>query len=147
MGNRIGGRKTAKVMKIDGETFKLKTPVQVWEAVKDYPGYVLIEAETFKNFGIRAKPLEPERELKPKKLYFLLEIPKISRDNRAVRRVQSGINMSAVDRLESLMLSRRSVSDLSTTGIRRTIKFRCQNSGAIEAAKVTVHGINPGEQG
>lgn len=56
MGNRLGGRKTAKVMKIDSQTFKLKTPVRVWETVKDYPGHVLIESETFKHFGIRAKP-------------------------------------------------------------------------------------------
>ncbi|KAL6319560.1 hypothetical protein AAG906_014236 [Vitis piasezkii] len=129
MGNRLGGRKTAKVMKIDGQTFKLKTPVRVWEAVKDYPGHVLIESEAFKHFGIRAKPLEPQRELKPKKLYFLLEIPKLSGD-RTVRRVQSGIiNMNAVDRLESLMLSRRSVSDLST--IKQTTSIRPLNCGAI----------------
>lgn len=115
MGNAWGGGKTAKVMKIDGQTFKLKTPVRVWEAVKDYPGYVLIESEAFKHFGIRAKPLEPQRILQPKKLYFLLEIPRpSSRDGSAVRRVQSGINTTAVQRLESLMLSRRSVSDLST---------------------------------
>ena len=43
-------------MKIDSQTFKLKTPVRVWETVKDYPGHVLIESETFKHFGIRAKP-------------------------------------------------------------------------------------------
>ncbi|CBI15547.3 hypothetical protein VitviT2T_025790 [Vitis vinifera] len=128
MGNRLGGRKTAKVMKIDSQTFKLKTPVRVWETVKDYPGHVLIESEAFKHFGIRAKPLEPQRELKPKKLYFLLEIPKHSGD-RTVRRVQSGINMNAVDRLQSLMLSRRSVSDLST--IKQTTSIRPLNCGAI----------------
>ena len=130
MGNRLGlGRKTAKVMKIDGEIFKLKTPVRVWEAIKDYPGHVLIESEAFKNFGIRAKPLKPERALRPKKLYLLMEIPKLSRDGR-VRRVQSGINMSAVDRLESLMLSRSSVSDLSEKTITFDESEGASNGGA-----------------
>ncbi|KAF8407678.1 hypothetical protein HHK36_006813 [Tetracentron sinense] len=113
MGNSMGGR-TAKVMKIDGETFKLKTPVQVGEVVKDYPGHVLIESEAVRHLGVRAKPLEPHKELKPKRLYFLVELPKHPVE-KAPRKVRSGIHMStATDRLESLMLSRRSVSDLST---------------------------------
>ncbi|KAF8378650.1 hypothetical protein HHK36_029999 [Tetracentron sinense] len=113
MGNSLGGRRTAKVMKIDGETFKLKTPVRVGEVVKDYPGYVLIESEAVKHFGVRAKPLEPQQELKRRKLYFLVELPKLP-EEKAPRRVRSsGIHMSAKDRLETLMLSRRSVSDLS----------------------------------
>nr|DAD35649.1 TPA_asm: hypothetical protein HUJ06_006289 [Nelumbo nucifera] len=113
MGNSfVGGRKTAKVMKVDGETFKLKTPVRVGQVVKDYPGFVLMESEAVKHFGVRAKPLEPQMELKPKKLYFLIELPKLP-DQKLPRRVRSGIQMSAKDRLESLMLARRSVSDLS----------------------------------
>ncbi|KAJ9173009.1 hypothetical protein P3X46_016187 [Hevea brasiliensis] len=117
MGNSIGRGRKAKVMKIDGETFKLKTPVTAWEVVKDYPGHVLLDSEAVKHFGIRAKPLEPEQELKPKKIYFLVELPKFPEENkepsRTTRRVRSGIQMSAKDRLECLMLSRRSVSDLS----------------------------------
>uniref|UniRef100_A0A5B7BXL2 Plastid movement impaired 2 n=1 Tax=Davidia involucrata TaxID=16924 RepID=A0A5B7BXL2_DAVIN len=114
MGNSLGGKKkTAKVMKINGETVKLKTPVRAGEVVKDYPGHVLLESEAVKHFGIRAKPLEVQQELKPKRLYFLVELPKVVVEEKSARRVRSGIHMSAKDRLESLMLSRRSASDLS----------------------------------
>ncbi|MBA0703889.1 hypothetical protein Golax_016183, partial [Gossypium laxum] len=118
MGNSIGGRNKAKVMKIDGETIKLKTPIRVWDVLKDYPtGHVLLDSQTVKHYGIRAKPLEPQESLKPKKIYFLVELPKLADDevHKAPRRVRSGgIHMSAKDRLECLMLSRRTVSDLST---------------------------------
>lgn len=109
MGNTFGAKKTTKVMKIDGETFKLKTPVKVWEVVKDHPGLVLLDSEAVKHYGVRAKPLEAHKELQPKRLYFLVELPKETKP----RRVRSGINMSAKDRLESLVLTRRSASDLS----------------------------------
>ena len=112
MGNSLGGKKTTKVMKINGETFKLKTPVKVEEVVKDYPGHVLLESEAVKHFGIRAKPLQPHQNLEPKRLYFLVELPEAP-EEKVTRRVRSGINMSAKDKLESLMLSRRSVSDLT----------------------------------
>ncbi|XVE72183.1 hypothetical protein DITRI_Ditri11bG0018300 [Diplodiscus trichospermus] len=113
MGNSIGGRKKAKVMKIDGEILKLKTPIRAWDVVKDYPGHVLLDSEAVKHFGIRAKPLEPQQDLKPRKIYFLVELPKLP-EEKAPRRVRSGgIHMSAKDRLECLMLSRRSASDLS----------------------------------
>ncbi|XP_048229588.1 uncharacterized protein At1g66480 [Ricinus communis] len=118
MGNSIGRGKKAKVMKIDGHTFKLKTPATARDVVKDYPGHVLLESEAVKHYGIRAKPLEPEQELKAKKIYFLVELPKFPQEKEQeqqprTRRVRSGIQMSAKDRLECLMLSRRSVSDLS----------------------------------
>ncbi|KAK9278331.1 hypothetical protein L1049_027896 [Liquidambar formosana] len=112
MGNILLRGRRAEVMKVDGETMKLKTPVQVWQVIKDYPGHVLVESEAARRFGIRAKPLEPQRELMPKKIYFLLEMPKFSQD-MTLRRVRSGVQMSAKDRLESLMLSKRSVSDFS----------------------------------
>ncbi|KAL8105853.1 hypothetical protein AgCh_029597 [Apium graveolens] len=112
MGNTLGGKKRAKIMKINGETMKLKTPVQAGSVTKDYPGYVLLDSEAVKHFGIRAKPLGLHQELKPKRLYFLVELPKVAED-RTMRKVRSGINMSAKDRLESLMLAKRSVSDLS----------------------------------
>lgn len=113
MGNAIGGRKKAKVMKIDGETIKFKIPIRAWDVIKDYPGYVLLDSEAVKNSGIRAKPLEPQMDLKPKKIYFLVELPKIP-EERAPRRVRStGIQMSAKERLECLMMSRRASSDLS----------------------------------
>ncbi|KAK3221699.1 hypothetical protein Dsin_008724 [Dipteronia sinensis] len=113
MGNGLGGKKSTKVMKISGETFKLKTPVKAEEVVKDYPGHVLLESESIKHFGIRAKPLQPHQQLEPKRLYFLVDLPENVSKEKVPRRVRSGINMSAKDRLESLMLSRRSVSDLS----------------------------------
>ncbi|GAY43784.1 hypothetical protein CUMW_077200 [Citrus unshiu] len=118
MGNTIGGRRKAKVMKIDGETIKLKTPIQASEVVKDYPGYVLLDSEAVKHFGIRAKPLEPRQQLKPKKVYFLVELPKLPDEEKITRRVRSGIQMSAKDRLECLMLSRRAVSDLTAVNVR-----------------------------
>jgi hypothetical protein len=110
MGNSLGGKKTTKVMKIDGETFKLKTPVKVGEVLKDHPGLVLLESEEVKHYGVRAKPMEAHKELKPKRLYFLVQLPK---ESIGTRRVRSVINMSAKDRLESLSLARRSASDLT----------------------------------
>ncbi|KAJ8769231.1 hypothetical protein K2173_001468 [Erythroxylum novogranatense] len=112
MGNSLGGKKTTKVMKINGETLKLKTPVKAAEVIKDFPGHVLLESEAVKHYGIRAKPLEPQQNLVPKRLYFLVQLPEAPTET-VPRRVRSGINMSAKDRLESLMLSRRSTSDLS----------------------------------
>jgi hypothetical protein len=113
MGNSIGGRKKAKVMKINGETLKLKTPVRAWDVVKDYPGHVLLESDAVKRHGIRAKPLEPQQELKPKKIYFLIQLPKLPEEKLPMRSQSGGLHMSAKDRLECLMLSRRTVSDLS----------------------------------
>ncbi|CAJ1970826.1 unnamed protein product [Sphenostylis stenocarpa] len=118
MGNTMGRSKKAKVMKVDGETLKLKTPARVNDVVKDYPGHVLLDSEAVKHFGLRAKPLEPHQELKPKKIYFLVELPKIQPEEEKTalhRRVRSsGIRgMNAKDRLELLMLSKRSVSDLA----------------------------------
>lgn len=105
------------VMKISGETFKVKTPIRAWDVVKDYPGHVLLNSEAVKRFGVRARPLEPKQELKPKKIYFLVELPKFpaeEEEKQVKRRVRSGIQVSAKDRLECLMLSRRSVSDLTS---------------------------------
>ncbi|KAH9603452.1 hypothetical protein KSS87_006492 [Heliosperma pusillum] len=117
MGNTLGGKKTTKIMKINGETIKFKTPIKVGDVVKDYPGHVVLESEAVKHYGIRAKPLDPLLNLEPKRLYFLVELPKFPQDqHRIPRRVRSGIQMSARDRLESLLLSRRSVSDLSIMG-------------------------------
>lgn len=113
MGNALGARKKyAKVMKIDGETTKLKVPIKASEVLKDHPGLVLLESESVKHYGIRAKPLEPHQDLVPKRLYFLIELPEVPKQKFA-RRVRSEITMSAKDRLESLMLARRSTSDLS----------------------------------
>ncbi|KAL3526979.1 hypothetical protein ACH5RR_011635 [Cinchona calisaya] len=116
MGNSIikgAENKKAKVMKITGETFKIRTPTTASDVIKEYPGHVLLESESVKRYGIRAKPLEPQEELKPKKIYFLVELPKLPEETRVPRRVKSAVHMSAKDRLECLMLSRRTGSDLS----------------------------------
>ncbi|KAM7270440.1 hypothetical protein ACFE04_029654 [Oxalis oulophora] len=112
MGNSLGSKKTTKIMKINGETFKLKAPVKAIEVMKDYPNHVLLESESIKYYGTRAKPLQAHENLEPKRLYFLVD--DIPREKIIIpRRVRSGINMSAKDRLEGLMLARRSSSDLS----------------------------------
>lgn len=78
MGNTfLGDKKKAKVMKINGEIFNLKTPVKVSEAIRDYPGHVMLESNSFKRFGIRANPLGPEEHLEGGKIYFLVELPKL----------------------------------------------------------------------
>lgn len=110
-------------MKVDGETFKLKMPARAKDVVKDHPGHVLLDSEAVKHFGLRARPLEPDQELRPKRIYFLVELPKAQAqaqaaaedNNPLARRVRSsGIRgMNAKDRLELLMLSKRSVSDLT----------------------------------
>ncbi|CAH9146387.1 unnamed protein product [Cuscuta epithymum] len=132
MGNSLGGKKTTKVMKIDGQTMKFKTPAYAGEIVRNYPGHVLLDSEAVKHFGIRAKPLEPQQELRSKRLYFLVEIPKVP-EERTPRRVRSGtIQMSAKDRLESLMLSRRSSSDLSSMNPSARFPVEAEKAGASE---------------
>lgn len=88
MGNGLGGKKKTKMMKINGETIKLKTPIEGGAVSKEYPGYVLLDSEA----------------VKPKRVYFLVELPKVGKPRKV---------MSAKDRLESLKLGRRSVSDLT----------------------------------
>ncbi|KAJ6791466.1 uncharacterized protein M6B38_244965 [Iris pallida] len=117
MGNSIGGgkKKTAKVMKIDGTTFRLKPPVQARDVLRDHPRHDLLDAEEVKRLSLRAQPLGPYQPLVPGKLYFLVELPRLP-DRRAPRRAWSGALehvTTARDRLESLKLTRRSVSDLS----------------------------------
>ncbi|KAK4763221.1 hypothetical protein SAY86_008989 [Trapa natans] len=115
MGNTIGsGRdrmQSIKVMKITGETLKFKPPVEAGEILKDHPGLVLLESELVKHHGMRANPLGSKERLEPGRLYFLVELPE---EPGVPRRVRSWVNMSAKDRLESLMLARRSASDLSS---------------------------------
>lgn len=115
MGNSIGGgigRKKTKVMKINGETFKLKTPVRACDVVKDYPGHVLLESKRVKQFGIRAEPLEAHQELMPKKIYFLVQLPKFPKE-KLRRGARCCAHTNAKDRLEGLRHSRRCASDLS----------------------------------
>lgn len=99
-------------MKIDGEIFKLKTPAVALDVLKDYPGYVLLEHEEVKRFGIRAQPLEPGQELKSNKIYFLVDLPKLPGE-KVPRRTRSAVAVNAKDRLECLKLKQRSASLLS----------------------------------
>ncbi|KAL2504301.1 Uncharacterized protein Adt_19922 [Abeliophyllum distichum] len=85
MGNNIGGRKRAKIMKINGEVFKVRIPAVARDVLSDYPGHVLLEKEAVNKYGIRAQPLDPEEELKSKKIYFLVELPKMPQDMIASR--------------------------------------------------------------
>ncbi|KAI3816560.1 hypothetical protein L1987_16262 [Smallanthus sonchifolius] len=133
MGNSLGAKKkTITIMKITGETVKIKTPVNAAEVVKDYPGLVLLDAEMVKYYGVRAKPLELQEDLKAKRLYFLVELPKLHED-KAAGRVRSGINMSAKDRLESLKLARRSASDLS---FMKAPSIMVENGGGVDPFRV-----------
>nr|XP_018673900.1 PREDICTED: uncharacterized protein At1g66480-like isoform X2 [Musa acuminata subsp. malaccensis] len=114
MGNSLGGKKKmVKVMKVDGTTVKLKPPAQTTQALRDHPGHTLLDAEEVKRLGLRARPLDPDAALKPGKLYFMVELPRLP-DRRAPRRASSGaLRVSAKERLESLRLARRSMSDLA----------------------------------
>ncbi|XP_010450546.1 PREDICTED: uncharacterized protein At1g66480-like [Camelina sativa] len=115
MGNTIMVRRNkVKVMKIDGDIFRLKSPVTASDATKEYPGHVLLDPETVRRLGVRAKPLEPDQILRPNKTYFLVDLPLVDKRNKLpYRRVMSGnIHVGAKERLEMLMLSRRTVSDI-----------------------------------
>ncbi|XP_074294050.1 uncharacterized protein At1g66480-like [Silene latifolia] len=143
MGNTLGGKKTTKVMKINGETMKFKTPIKVEDVVKDYPGHVVLDSEAVRHYGIRAKPLEPYSNLERKKLYFLVELPKFSHDHqhRVPRRVRSAIQMSAKDRLENLLLSKRSVSDLSIMGHATRIEVEAGPHNSAEGGLTASSGM------
>ncbi|KAH9617622.1 hypothetical protein KSS87_006085 [Heliosperma pusillum] len=142
MGNTLGRKKTTKIMKINGETMKFKTPIKVEDVVKDYPGHVVLDSEAVRHYGIRAKPLESYSNLERKKLYFLVELPKFSQDHqhRVPRRVRSAIQMSAKDRLENLLLSRRSVSDLSIMGPATSIEVEAGSHNSAEGGLTTSAG-------
>lgn len=116
MGNGIGlgGKKRAEIMKIDGETFKVKPPATAADVLGDYPaGYVLLESEQVKKHGIRAQPLRPEEGLKPGKIYFLVEMPEFP--GPGIRRAQSTPHTScARERLEGLMLRQKSAVNMGS---------------------------------
>ncbi|XP_065024385.1 uncharacterized protein LOC135649679 isoform X2 [Musa acuminata AAA Group] len=117
MGNALGGRKkAAKIMKIDGTTFKVKPPAQAITVLRDHPGHVLLESDEVKRLSLRARPLDPDAQLQRGKLYFLVELTQL-RGRGAPRRAWSGqLQVGAKERLESLRLTRRSMSDLSLAG-------------------------------
>lgn len=121
MGNAIPsrGHKRIKIMMLDGQEIKFKAPMTVDEIMRTYPDHVVLDSEAVRHLGIRAKPLHESTQLQPKRLYFLVEWPKvkgINNTNRAPTRVRSEISMTAKSRLESMLLARRSVSDISAIG-------------------------------
>ncbi|KAK1607811.1 hypothetical protein QYE76_031484 [Lolium multiflorum] len=118
MGNTIGGRRrrTARVMTVDGTTYKYRPPAAAAAALRDHPGHQLLESEDVRRLGVRARPLDDDAPLKPGRLYFLVALPRLA---RAPRRTWSGPLLhvgGAGERLEKLMLSsstRRSASDVA----------------------------------
>lgn len=121
MGNALAGRRrAAKVMTVDGATFRYKTPAAAGAALRGHPGHQLLESEEVRRLGVRARPLDRDAPLKPGKLYFLVQIPRGAAvngedDPRAPRKTWSGaLQLGARERLESLMLSRRTVSDVAS---------------------------------
>ena len=69
-----------------------------------------------RRFGVRARPLDPDAPLKPGRLYFLVELPRLRR--RPPQRSWSGaLSYGAGERLESLMLARRSASDVAASAL------------------------------
>ncbi|PKA47132.1 Uncharacterized protein AXF42_Ash017077 [Apostasia shenzhenica] len=119
MGNSFGGRKkkTAKVMKIDGTTFRLKPPVTAGDLVRDNPGHSVLDAADVKSIGLRSRPLAAGDHLLPGRLYFLVHLPRLpaahAGDSNPRRAYSGNLRVSAKDRLESLLLARRAVSDLT----------------------------------
>ncbi|CAL9774180.1 unnamed protein product [Musa acuminata subsp. burmannicoides] len=133
MGNSLSGKKRMiKVMKIDGTTLKLKPPARAADVLRDYPGYNLLESEEVKRLGHRARPLDSHAQLETGKLYFLVELPRAPDHQRGPRRVWSGeLHVSAKERLESLMLARRAMSDLSSVGRSSKVEAEENMDGSI----------------
>lgn len=110
-------------MMVDGTTYKYRAPAAAGDALREHPGKGnhLLESEEVRRLGLRARPLDPDAPLKPGKLYFLVQIPRGGAgagdddDPRAPRKTWSGaLRVGARERLEGLMLSRRTVSDVSS---------------------------------
>ncbi|VAI32299.1 unnamed protein product [Triticum turgidum subsp. durum] len=124
MGNALAGRRrAAKVMTVDGATFRYKTPAAAGAALRGHPGHQLLESEEVRRLGVRARPLDRDAALKPGKLYFLVQLPRGAggrgagdeEDLRGPHKTWSGaLHVGARERLESLMLSRRTVSDVAS---------------------------------
>uniref|UniRef100_A0ACD5ZMS7 Uncharacterized protein n=1 Tax=Avena sativa TaxID=4498 RepID=A0ACD5ZMS7_AVESA len=117
MGNSIGAkRKGAKVMQLDGTSFRVKPPAAAADVLRDHPGFQLLEAEEVKLLGARARPLADDAPLRRGRLYFLVALPRrpAARAGPPRRAWSGNLRVGARERLESLMLARRSTSDLSS---------------------------------
>ncbi|WOK94292.1 hypothetical protein Cni_G02994 [Canna indica] len=132
MGNSLSGKKRIiKVMKVDGTALKLKPPAQAESVLKDHKGHNLFEAEEVKRLGLQARPLHPEAPLLAGKIYFLVELPRVP-DQRVPRRAWSGaLNLSAKERLESLRLARRSMSDIARSSSDATVEAEEAKDGSV----------------
>ncbi|XP_062222104.1 uncharacterized protein At1g66480-like [Phragmites australis] len=115
MGNSIGAkRKGAKVMQLDGTSFRVKPPAAAADVLRDHPGFQLLESEEVKLLGARARPLVPDAPLRRGRLYFLVALPRRPAEGPMRRAWSGNLRVGARERLESLMLARRSTSDLSS---------------------------------
>ncbi|XP_078444694.1 uncharacterized protein At1g66480-like [Wolffia australiana] len=148
MGNSFCRGKRVKVMKVDGSVVKIKPPATARDVLQSYPDHVLLESEDVKLHAHEAKPIAPDTALKPSKLYFVVQLPPLpetSGPRLSSRRVRSaGIAMSAKERLESLMLARRSASDVTFARANNEVRVRVRLSKA-EVAKVVEESKNPEE--
>ncbi|KAG8072268.1 hypothetical protein GUJ93_ZPchr0006g46291 [Zizania palustris] len=114
MGNSIGGRrKGAKVMQLDGTSFRVKPPAVAADVLRDHPGFQMLESEEVKLLGARARPLAHDAPLRRGRLYFLVALPRRPAAGPPRRAWSGNLRVGARERLESLMLARRSTSDLS----------------------------------
>ncbi|XP_074559547.1 uncharacterized protein At1g66480-like [Curcuma longa] len=136
MGNGLSRKKKiVKVMKLDGTTFKLKSPVRAAEVLEEYPGYNLLDSDDVTRSGVRAQPLEQGAPLKPGKLYFLVQLPRrppvAAADPRSLAgRAWSGaLRVSAKERMESLKLSRRTMSDMTSVARRLSSSLAVDDIG------------------
>ncbi|KAG2578842.1 uncharacterized protein At1g66480-like [Panicum virgatum] len=134
MGNSIGGRRRrARVMTVDGATYKYRPPAAAGDALRDHPGHRLLDAEEVRRLGVRARPLDPDAPLKPGRLYFLVELPRLRR--RPPQRSWSGaLSYGAGERLESLMLARRSASDVAASAALLQLASSPARAPSVEAA-------------
>jgi hypothetical protein len=64
-----------------------------------------------KLLGVRTRPLQLDAQLRPGRLYFLVALPQPTAPPR--RAWCGALHVGARERLESLMLTRRSTSDLT----------------------------------
>lgn len=140
MGNALAGRRrAAKVMTVDGATFRYKTPAAAGAALRGHPGHQLLESEEVRRLGVRARPLDRDAALKPGKLYFLVQLPRgrgggEDGDLRAPHKTWSGaLHVGARERLESLMLSRRTVSDVASLMPSAARESAAARSSSVEA--------------
>uniref|UniRef100_A0A0E0B2R5 Uncharacterized protein n=1 Tax=Oryza glumipatula TaxID=40148 RepID=A0A0E0B2R5_9ORYZ len=120
MGNALAGkRRVAKVMTVDGATFRYRAPATAGAALRGHPaGHQLLESEEVRRLGVRARPLDRDAPLKPGKLYFLVQLPRLA---RAPRRTWSGalVHVGGAEKIMQLCVDRDHSSAPATPVLRR----------------------------